>query len=248
MIHDLCLWVFGVSCFGVGRGHICCGIRRRCQGSNPEQEQVPHALDGPSLTAPCQISQPAATKAAVSATAAGWGPRDRALAARRGPRRPVTATWAPSRRGPGAWGSTPSAGARAGRGRGRGLAGLARDVQAMSAGRGRARRAGPGGRGRAGGQADGASRDARTSRRPPRGGHRNPDNDTGPWCFTWRGGHISWEYCAVPRCAPRPKLWTPPKGRAPLGPLPSARPLSPGASPSPSPSPRPAPGIYIYMT
>ncbi|XP_037678873.1 coagulation factor XII isoform X2 [Choloepus didactylus] len=35
------------------------------------------------------------------------------------------------------------------------------------------------------------------------GGHafcRNPDNDTGPWCFVLSGDRLSWEHCRLARC------------------------------------------------
>nr|XP_040128952.1 coagulation factor XII isoform X3 [Ictidomys tridecemlineatus] len=29
---------------------------------------------------------------------------------------------------------------------------------------------------------------------------RNPDNDTRPWCFVWKGDRLSWEYCDLAQC------------------------------------------------
>ena len=34
---------------------------------------------------------------------------------------------------------------------------------------------------------------------PPRG-YRNPDNDTRPWCFIWKGDQLSWNYCRLAPC------------------------------------------------
>ncbi|NXA42160.1 TPA protein, partial [Eudromia elegans] len=30
---------------------------------------------------------------------------------------------------------------------------------------------------------------------------RNPDEDSKPWCYTYKGGKYSWEYCSVPSCS-----------------------------------------------
>lgn len=29
---------------------------------------------------------------------------------------------------------------------------------------------------------------------------RNPDNDSTPWCFIYKGMQIVWEFCSVPKC------------------------------------------------
>ncbi|XP_054630869.1 tissue-type plasminogen activator isoform X1 [Dunckerocampus dactyliophorus] len=29
---------------------------------------------------------------------------------------------------------------------------------------------------------------------------RNPDNDSAPWCYTYKGPQIAWEFCSVPKC------------------------------------------------
>lgn len=29
---------------------------------------------------------------------------------------------------------------------------------------------------------------------------RNPDNDSSPWCFIYKGTQILWEFCSVPKC------------------------------------------------
>ncbi|XP_061754381.1 tissue-type plasminogen activator isoform X1 [Nerophis ophidion] len=29
---------------------------------------------------------------------------------------------------------------------------------------------------------------------------RNPDNDSAPWCYTYKGTQIAWEFCSVPKC------------------------------------------------
>lgn len=29
---------------------------------------------------------------------------------------------------------------------------------------------------------------------------RNPDNDSTPWCFIYKGTQIIWEFCSVPKC------------------------------------------------
>lgn len=47
---------------------------------------------------------------------------------------------------------------------------------------------------------------------------RNPDNDTRPWCFVWRGDQLSWQYCRLARC------------QAPIGEAPPI--LTPTQSPS----------------
>lgn len=30
--------------------------------------------------------------------------------------------------------------------------------------------------------------------------YRNPDNDTRPWCFIWKGDRLSWNYCRLAPC------------------------------------------------
>ncbi|XP_057602991.1 coagulation factor XII isoform X2 [Hippopotamus amphibius kiboko] len=44
---------------------------------------------------------------------------------------------------------------------------------------------------------------------------RNPDNDTRPWCFVWRGDRLSWNYCRLARCQAGPP--NPPPTRIPSG-------------------------------
>lgn len=29
---------------------------------------------------------------------------------------------------------------------------------------------------------------------------RNPDNDSTPWCYIYRGTQVVWEFCSVPKC------------------------------------------------
>ncbi|XP_061674049.1 tissue-type plasminogen activator isoform X3 [Syngnathoides biaculeatus] len=29
---------------------------------------------------------------------------------------------------------------------------------------------------------------------------RNPDQDSGPWCYTYKGTQITWEFCSLPKC------------------------------------------------
>lgn len=29
---------------------------------------------------------------------------------------------------------------------------------------------------------------------------RNPDNDSTPWCYIYRGTQIVWEFCSMPKC------------------------------------------------
>ncbi|XP_075889401.1 tissue-type plasminogen activator isoform X2 [Nelusetta ayraudi] len=29
---------------------------------------------------------------------------------------------------------------------------------------------------------------------------RNPDNDSNPWCYIYRGTQVAWEFCSVPKC------------------------------------------------
>ncbi|XP_028852986.1 tissue-type plasminogen activator isoform X2 [Denticeps clupeoides] len=33
---------------------------------------------------------------------------------------------------------------------------------------------------------------------------RNPDGDLTPWCHTYRGSQLTWEFCEIPRCGKRP--------------------------------------------
>lgn len=29
---------------------------------------------------------------------------------------------------------------------------------------------------------------------------RNPDHDSNPWCYIYRGTQVAWEFCSVPKC------------------------------------------------
>uniref|UniRef100_A0A8C9FW17 Kringle domain-containing protein n=1 Tax=Pavo cristatus TaxID=9049 RepID=A0A8C9FW17_PAVCR len=30
---------------------------------------------------------------------------------------------------------------------------------------------------------------------------RNPDEDSRPWCYVYKGGKYTWEHCSVPSCS-----------------------------------------------
>lgn len=44
---------------------------------------------------------------------------------------------------------------------------------------------------------------------------RNPDNDTAPWCHTYKNMMLTWELCDIPKCPKRPSVITTPAIRAP---------------------------------
>ncbi|XP_074525516.1 tissue-type plasminogen activator isoform X2 [Halichoeres trimaculatus] len=44
---------------------------------------------------------------------------------------------------------------------------------------------------------------------------RNPDNDVGPWCHTYKNMQLTWELCDIPRCSARPPTITTLGPRAP---------------------------------
>uniref|UniRef100_A0A3Q1AH37 Plasminogen activator n=1 Tax=Amphiprion ocellaris TaxID=80972 RepID=A0A3Q1AH37_AMPOC len=44
---------------------------------------------------------------------------------------------------------------------------------------------------------------------------RNPDNDAGPWCHTYKNMQLTWELCDVPKCSRRPSIITTLGPRAP---------------------------------
>ncbi|XP_030744663.1 coagulation factor XII [Echinops telfairi] len=58
---------------------------------------------------------------------------------------------------------------------------------------------------------------------------RNPENDTRPWCFTFKGDQLSWEYCHLAQCPVAAKT-------SPLLPVPTRGLLEPSAAEGPQPS------------
>ncbi|XP_056137817.1 salivary plasminogen activator gamma isoform X2 [Lampris incognitus] len=46
---------------------------------------------------------------------------------------------------------------------------------------------------------------------------RNPDNDAGPWCFTYRSFKLTWELCDITKCSRRPATMTSLGPRGPIG-------------------------------